>query len=68
MSFNCDKYQELATFIDEFRANVTVNKLNAGELRQNLAQLQEFFGQQIAQLVECIAQSYPGGEVNLFRR
>ncbi|MDD1415438.1 heterocyst frequency control protein PatD [Dolichospermum sp. ST_con] len=60
MSFNCDKYQELATFIDEFRANVTGNKLNAGELRENLAQLQEFFGQQIVPLVDANSreQSY----------
>jgi hypothetical protein len=60
MSFNCDKYQELATFIDKFRTNVTVNKLNAGELRQNLAHLQEFFGQQIVPLVDANSreQSY----------
>jgi hypothetical protein len=60
MSFNCDKYQELATFLDEFRANVTAGKLNAGELKQNLAQLQGFFGQQIVPLVDANSreQSY----------
>ena len=60
MSFNCDKYQELSTFLDQFRANVTGNKLNAGELKENLAQLQEFFGQQIVPLVDANSreQSY----------
>ena len=60
MSFNCDKYQELATFLDEFRANVTAGKLNLQELKQNLAQLQEFFGQQIVPLVDANSreQSY----------
>ncbi len=60
MSFNCDKYQELSTFLDQFRLNVTGNKLNARELRENLAQLQEFFGQQIVPLVDANSreQSY----------
>ncbi|MTJ54288.1 hypothetical protein FJR38_17320 [Anabaena sp. UHCC 0253] len=60
MSFNCDKYQELATFLDELRANVTVGKLNLHELKQNLAQLQEFFVQQIVPLVDAnyLEQSY----------
>ena len=60
MSFNCDKYQELATFLDEFRANVTVGKLNAGELRPHLAKLQAFFSQQIVPLVDANSreQSY----------
>ncbi len=60
MSFNCDKYQELATFLDEFRANVTASKLNLQELKQNLAQLQEFFVQQIVPLVDANSreQSY----------
>ena len=53
MSFNCDKYQELATFLDEFRANVTAGKLNAGELRPHLAKLQAFFSQQIVPLVDA---------------
>ena len=60
MSFNCDKYQELATFLDEFRANVTAGKLNAGELRPHLAKLQAFFSQQIVPLVDANSreQSY----------
>ncbi|MTJ47241.1 heterocyst frequency control protein PatD [Dolichospermum sp. UHCC 0259] len=60
MSFNCDKYQELATFLDEFRTNVTVGKLNAGELRPHLAKLQVFFSQQIVPLVDANSreQSY----------
>jgi hypothetical protein len=60
MSFNCDKYQELATFLDEFRANVTAGKLNLQKLKQNVAQLQEFFVQQIAPLVDANSreQSY----------
>jgi len=60
MSFNCDKYQELATFLDEFRTNVTVGKLNPGELRPHLAKLQAFFSQQIVPLVDANSreQSY----------
>ncbi|MBO1064062.1 MULTISPECIES: heterocyst frequency control protein PatD [Nostocales] len=60
MSFNCDKYQELATFLDEFRTNVTAGKLNAGELRPHLAKLQAFFSQQIVPLVDANSreQSY----------
>ena len=60
MSFNCDKYQELATFLDEFRTNVTAGKLNAGELRPQLAKLQAFFSQQIVPLVDANSreQSY----------
>ena len=60
MSFNCDKYQELATFLDEFRTNVTVGKLNAGELCPHLAKLQAFFSQQIVPLVDANSreQSY----------
>ncbi|UUO14230.1 heterocyst frequency control protein PatD [Dolichospermum heterosporum] len=53
MSFNCDKYQELATFLDEFRTNVTAGKLSAGELRPHLAKLQAFFSQQIVPLVDA---------------
>ena len=53
MSFNCDKYQELATFLDEFRTNVTAGKLNAGELHPHLAKLQAFFSQQIVPLVDA---------------
>lgn len=60
MSFNCDKYQELATFLDEFRTNVTAGKLSAGELRPHLAKLQAFFSQQIVPLVDANSreQSY----------
>jgi hypothetical protein len=60
MSFNCDKYQELATFIDELRANVTAGKLNLQELKENLTQLQEFFVRQIVPLVDANSreQSY----------
>ncbi|MDB9310068.1 heterocyst frequency control protein PatD [Aphanizomenon sp. CS-733/32] len=60
MSFNCDKYQELATFLDEFRTNVTAGKLSAGELRPHLAKLQAFFSQQIVPLVDTNSreQSY----------
>ena len=47
MYLNCDKYQELATFIDELRTNVTTDKPNAEELRLNLTKLQTFFLQQI---------------------
>jgi len=60
MSFNFDKYQELATFLEEFRSNITAGKLNPGELRLHLAQLQEFFVQQVVPLVDANSreQSY----------
>ena len=53
MYLNCDKYQELATFIDELRTNVTTDKPNAEELRLNLTKLQTFFLQQIIPLVDA---------------
>ncbi len=53
MSFNFDKYQELVIFLDKFRANVTAGKLDAGELRLCLTQLQTFFIQQIVPLEDA---------------
>ena len=60
MSLNCDKYQELATLVNELRNNVTKSKPDSGELRLGLAQLQEFFLREIAPLtdVEYREQSY----------
>jgi hypothetical protein len=60
MYLNCDKYQELATFIDELRTNVTTDKLNTNQLRLNLTHLQTFFLQQIIPLVDANSreQSY----------
>lgn len=43
MSLNCDKYQELATFIDELRTHITADKLNTNQLRLNFTHLQTFF-------------------------
>lgn len=56
MSLNCDKYQELATFIDELRTHVTADKLNTNQLRLNLTHLQTFFLQQIVPLVDANSQ------------
>ena len=52
MSLNCDKYQELATFIDELRTHITADKLNTNQLRLNFTHLQTFFLQQIVPLVD----------------
>jgi hypothetical protein len=57
---NCDKYQELAIFLDQLQTDVTTNKLDVKELQQNLAQLQQFFVQEIAPLPDISSreQSY----------
>ena len=56
MSLNCDKYQELAAFLDELRTNVTTDKLNTNQLRLNFTHLQTFFLQQIIPLVNANSQ------------
>ncbi|MFM7407289.1 MAG: heterocyst frequency control protein PatD [Cuspidothrix sp.] len=56
MSFNFDKYQELATFLDELRTKVTADKLDASELRLCLTQLHTFFIQQIVPLEDANAR------------
>lgn len=56
MSLNCDKYQELATFIDELRTHVITDKLNTNQLRLNLTHLQTFFLHQIVPLVDPNSQ------------
>ena len=53
MSFNFDKYQELVIFLDKFRASVTAGKLDAGELRLCLTELQTFFIEQIVPLEDA---------------
>lgn len=60
MSLNCDKYQELATLVNELRNNVTKNKPDIGDLRLRLIQLRQFFLQEIAPLtdIEYREQSY----------
>lgn len=60
MSLNRDKYQALATLLEQLRSDATTTQLNAPELRRRLASLQEFFGQQIVPLtdVDSRVQSY----------
>ncbi|WP_017651756.1 heterocyst frequency control protein PatD [Fortiea contorta] len=60
MSLNQEKYQVLANLLRQFHADATNNQISAGQLRQHLDSLQQFFGQQIAPLVEVDAreQSY----------
>lgn len=52
MSFNCDKYQELAIFLDDLLNNVTTGKLDGGELQLYLIKLQEFFLREIVPLTD----------------
>ncbi|MFM8007714.1 MAG: heterocyst frequency control protein PatD, partial [Dolichospermum sp.] len=56
MSLNCDKYQELATFLDELQTNVTINQLDIHQLRLNFTKLQTFFLHQIVPLVDDNSQ------------
>lgn len=60
MSLNCDKYQELATLVNELHNNVTMSKLDIEKLRLGLVHLQEFFVREIVPLqdVEYREQSY----------
>ncbi|MBD2207039.1 heterocyst frequency control protein PatD [Calothrix sp. FACHB-1219] len=52
MSLNTDKYQVLASFLEEFRSDATNTQLNANQLRQRLASLKQLFVQQIVPLTE----------------
>ncbi|OUL18165.1 hypothetical protein BV372_34370 [Nostoc sp. T09] len=52
MSLNKDHYQVFASLLEQLRSDVTNTQLNATELRQRLASLKQFFGQQIVPLSE----------------
>lgn len=53
MSLNFDKYQALATSLEELRLDVTTTQLSTPDnLRQRLAVLQQMFQQQIVPLTE----------------
>ncbi|MBH8574421.1 heterocyst frequency control protein PatD [Nostocaceae cyanobacterium CENA369] len=53
MSLNLEKYQALATLLEELRLDVTTTQLNTpDELRQRLAALQQMYQQQIVPLTE----------------
>jgi hypothetical protein len=60
MYLNCEKYLELATLLEQLRSDVTSTKINAPELRQRLASLQQVFQQQIVPLddADSRVQSY----------
>ncbi|OUL29182.1 hypothetical protein BV378_06075 [Nostoc sp. RF31YmG] len=52
MSLNKDHYQVLASLLEQLRSDVSNTQLNASELRQRLASLNQFFVQQIVPLSE----------------
>jgi hypothetical protein len=60
MSLNREKYHTLANLFRQLHSDAITNQLDAAQLRQRLAFLQEFFGQQIVPLVELDSreQSY----------
>jgi len=60
MSLNQEKYQTLANLLEQFRSDAKNTPLDATELRQRLASLNQFFGQQIVPLTELDSreQSY----------
>ncbi|MBD2167536.1 heterocyst frequency control protein PatD [Calothrix membranacea FACHB-236] len=60
MSLNQEKYQDLANLLEQFRSDANKTTLDATELRQRLASLNQLFGQQILPLPELNSreQSY----------
>ncbi|MDZ7956423.1 MAG: heterocyst frequency control protein PatD [Aulosira sp. DedQUE10] len=52
MSLNQEKYQNLANLLEQFRSDAKKTPLDATELRQRLASLNQFFRQQIVPLTE----------------
>ncbi len=60
MSLKNDKYQALATLLEKLRSDATTTQLDAVELRQRSAFLQQFFAQQIVPLADADSkeQSY----------
>lgn len=52
MSLNPEKYLTLVTFLEQLRSDVTTTKIVAPKLRQRVASLQQFFGQQIVPLAD----------------
>ncbi|MBW4646975.1 MAG: heterocyst frequency control protein PatD [Goleter apudmare HA4340-LM2] len=60
MSLNREKYQALADLLKQLHSDATKNQLDVAQLRQRLASLQQFFGQEIAPLAEVDSreQSY----------
>ncbi|NDJ25102.1 heterocyst frequency control protein PatD [Nostoc sp. B(2019)] len=52
MSLNLEKYQALATLLEQLRADVTTTGLDAPALRQRLTSVQQLFGQEIVPLTD----------------
>ncbi|GAX36010.1 heterocyst frequency control protein PatD [Nodularia sp. NIES-3585] len=50
MSLNLEKYQTLATLLEEVRSDTMGNQVNAPELRKGVSLLQQVFRQQIVPL------------------
>jgi hypothetical protein len=60
MSLNHEKYHTLANLFRQLHSDAINNQLDATQLRQRLASLRQFFGEQIVPLVELDSreQSY----------
>lgn len=60
MSLNLEKYQALATLLEQLRADATITGLDAPALRQRLASVQQLFGREIVPLTngDSRVQSY----------
>ncbi|MDM9581073.1 heterocyst frequency control protein PatD [Nostoc sp. GT001] len=52
MSLNRDKYLAFVTLLEQLRSDATTTQIVAPELRQHVATLQQFFGQQIVPLAD----------------
>lgn len=61
MSLNREKYQAFVTLLEQLRSDATTTQIVGPELRQRVASLQQFFGQQIVPLTD-VGQASPQGE------
>jgi hypothetical protein len=52
MSLNREKYQALATLLEQLRGDVSTTQLDAPALRQRVALVQQLFGQEIVPLTD----------------
>ena len=52
MSLNPEKYLALVTLLEQLRSDATTTPITTSELRQRVASLQQFFGQQIVPLAD----------------
>jgi len=52
MSLNREKYLALVTLLEQLRSDATTTQIDAPELRQRVASLQQFFRQQIVPIAD----------------